>query len=544
MTIQYIALSKLVPSPENVRKTDRLSGIEQLAASIAVHGLLQNLQVKPNAKGQFEVVAGQRRLAALRLMAKQKKIDADFPVPCNPLDGDNAAEISLAENEIRQAMHPADRFDAFKALADQGMSDEDIAARFGLSVQVVRQRLKLSHVSRKLIALYRKGGMTLECLMAFAVSDDHKQQEKVWKDLPEWSQQDTDAIRAVLTEAHIEGDSKLARFVTLAAYESAGGAVPRDLFDQDNPGWIADPALLNRLAAEKPEREAEAVRAQGWKWVEIMPDLSWDTLRSLDRIHPTPTKAQQEALDKLHRQSDEAEGDEDACDELSAKIDALESEIAFTAAEKAKSGVIVSIDHEGGLEITPGLVRPEDDEPRKKKAEGDSDAANVPPCFSVKLTEDPTAHRTAALQAMLTDNPKVALAAVTHALAMGVFYRHEDNLSSLRIAPRVVSLDRSAECIAATPAHKALDGDVRGGDGAATTAMVLRQVVCHAEVQAAARFLGSCWPCVFRVALEGITITSWAQSVRVNRSVALGVSDRRPGPAGGVLRQRRPRYRW
>jgi ParB family transcriptional regulator, chromosome partitioning protein len=140
MNIQNIPLSKLVPSPDNVRKTDRLSGIEQLAASIAVHGLLQNLQVKPNAKGQFEVVAGQRRLAALRLMAKQKKIDADFPVPCNPLDGDNAAEISLAENEIRQAMHPADRFDAFKALADQGMSDEDIAARFGVSVQVVRRR--------------------------------------------------------------------------------------------------------------------------------------------------------------------------------------------------------------------------------------------------------------------------------------------------------------------------------------------------------------------------------------------------------------------
>ena len=39
-------LSKLVPSPDNVRKTDRLSGIEQLAASIEAHGLLQNLQVK------------------------------------------------------------------------------------------------------------------------------------------------------------------------------------------------------------------------------------------------------------------------------------------------------------------------------------------------------------------------------------------------------------------------------------------------------------------------------------------------------------------
>ena len=76
MTIQYLPLSKLVSSPDNVRKTDRLSGIEQLAASIEAHGLLQNLQVKLNDK----VSAGGRRLAALKLMAKQKKIAFDFLV--------------------------------------------------------------------------------------------------------------------------------------------------------------------------------------------------------------------------------------------------------------------------------------------------------------------------------------------------------------------------------------------------------------------------------------------------------------------------------
>ena len=50
MNIQYLPLSKLVPSPDNVRKTDRSNGIEQLAASIEAHGLLQNLQVKPNSE--------------------------------------------------------------------------------------------------------------------------------------------------------------------------------------------------------------------------------------------------------------------------------------------------------------------------------------------------------------------------------------------------------------------------------------------------------------------------------------------------------------
>ena len=104
-----------------------------------------------------------------------------------------------------------------------------------------------------------------------------------------------DSIRDTLTEAHIDADCKLARFVTVEAYQAAGGAVLRDLFDAESAGWITDPALLNRLAAEKLEREAESVRAQGWKWVEIMPDVAWDTLRSFDRIHPTPTEQQQDA---------------------------------------------------------------------------------------------------------------------------------------------------------------------------------------------------------------------------------------------------------
>ena len=457
MTIQYLPLSKLVSSPDNVRKTDRLSGIEQLAASIEAHGLLQNLQAKPSSIGVFEVVAGSRRLAALKLLAKRKKIAPDFLVPCNALDAENPAEISLAENEIRQAMHPADQFDAFKPLADQKMSDEDIAARFGVMVQVVRQRLKLSRVSPKLIALYRKGEMPLDCLMAFAISDDHKQQERIWKDLPAWSRGDADSIRDTLTEAHIDARSNLARFVSVAAYEAAGGAVLRDLFDADSAGWITDPALLNRLVGEKLEQEAASVRAQGWKWVEIVPDVAWDTLRSFDRIEPTPTEKQQDALDKLYAERDKIDDeDSEQAEKLFAKLEKLESEIVFSADDKAKSGAIVSIDQHGELEIIDGLVRQEDRAAaKKKKAEANGEDGNALPCFSSKLVEDLTPHRTAALQAMLADNPKVALAAVVHAMALSVFYDERD-ASRLQITPRVVYLDRHAEGMDGTETAKQL----------------------------------------------------------------------------------------
>ena len=237
MQIETIPLSRLVPSPANVRKAK--TDITGLAASIMAHGLLQNLQVCPNGES-YEVVAGGRRLAALKYLAKQKQIAADHGVACEVRDGPDAAEISLAENEMREAMHPADQFEAFKKLADDGKGEEEIAARFGVTPHIVRQRLKLAVVSPKLIAAYRKGAMTLDCLMAFTVSDDHRAQEKVWAGLPDYARQRPEAIRDALTEKHIAADSKLARFVGMDAYEAAGGAVLRDLFDADNAGWLTD----------------------------------------------------------------------------------------------------------------------------------------------------------------------------------------------------------------------------------------------------------------------------------------------------------------
>jgi ParB-like chromosome segregation protein Spo0J len=85
MKIKNIPLSQLVPSPDNVRKTDRMNGIAGLDANIEAKGLLQNLQVRPAANGTFEVVAGGRRLAALKLLAKKKALAKDAPVACNVL---------------------------------------------------------------------------------------------------------------------------------------------------------------------------------------------------------------------------------------------------------------------------------------------------------------------------------------------------------------------------------------------------------------------------------------------------------------------------
>jgi ParB family transcriptional regulator, chromosome partitioning protein len=94
MTIQMIPLDKLYISPANVRKTGHKDGIDGLANSIHAHGLLQNLAVEQGGEADtFSVLAGGRRLLALQLLAKQKKLPTDWPVPCNLVTpGDLASE--------------------------------------------------------------------------------------------------------------------------------------------------------------------------------------------------------------------------------------------------------------------------------------------------------------------------------------------------------------------------------------------------------------------------------------------------------------------
>ena len=412
------------------------------------------------------------------MLAKQKKIAPDHPVSCEVRDGEDATEISLAENEMREAMHPADQFEAFRKLADDGKGPEEIAARFGTTPKIVGQRLKLAVVSPKLIALYRKEEMTLDCLMAFTVCDDHKQQEKVWAGRPKWGI-DADHIRDALTEKHVAADSRLAQFVGVKAYEKAGGAVLRDLFDDENAGWLTDPALVDRLASDKLEKAAEALRGEGWKWVEIIPDLDWESTKGFAKAEPTrtpPTAAQQKEIDKLtaegnalideHGDEPEDEAAADRLYEIQQRIEELsEGEITWPIDAKANAGVVIGIGHEGELVIRRGLIRPEDKAAARKADKArNGDAAQTgekdetaTSGLSGKLVEDLTAHRTAALQAMLADNPKVALAAVVHALTLGIFYAGSRGDSVLRINPAVVCPDRSAEGIEASKAHKQLE---------------------------------------------------------------------------------------
>jgi ParB/RepB/Spo0J family partition protein len=157
-SVQKIALSqsrdipfnRLMLSQSNVRRIKAGVSIEDLATDIARRTLLQSLTVRPvldesgAETGMFEVPAGGRRYRALELLVRQKRLARTAPIPCVVRTEGLAEEDSLAENVQRAPLHPLDQFRAFLALRERGMSEEEIAAAFFVSVHVVKQRLKLA----------------------------------------------------------------------------------------------------------------------------------------------------------------------------------------------------------------------------------------------------------------------------------------------------------------------------------------------------------------------------------------------------------------
>lgn len=468
MTLQTIPLGKLVPSAANVRKTGGIP-IDSLAASIASSGLLNNLVVRPHLRddgtptGKYEVVAGGRRLAALKRLAKQKRVAKNMAVPCNILEEGNATEVSLAENVIRHAMHPADQFEAYAALADQGLGAEEIAARFGTTDAQVKKLLRLASVSPRLMAAYRDGAITLDHLMAFTVTGDHEAQERVWADGLDRS---PTAIRRALTEAWVDTSDRLARFVGIDAYVAAGGTVMRDLFQEEHEGYLTDRNLLERLVREKLEAMGDELRAEGWQWVEIIPDFGYAAAHGFRHLSPEkhPLSEEDEAeRNALATEYDSLAEDEMGDDAAFERLDAIEARLSeideksvFWPEEvKACAGTVLSISRAGTPEIERGLVRAEpsqqasnDNSPQEKKAR---------PSLPSSLVRELTAHRTAALRAVLADQPEVALDAVVYTLALPILYPHSAVKGCLDISVEQRPLGRDASGIEESPATERTD---------------------------------------------------------------------------------------
>ncbi len=509
-TTVFIPLNKLKKHPRNARKTPHSeASIEAKAASIAAKGILQNLVVEPetNAEGEptgfYFVSIGEGRRLAQMLRVKRKEIKKTEPIRCVIDTANDAAEISLDENVTREDLHPADQFERFRELSDdRGWGAEEIAARFGVTAHVVRQRMRLGAVSPKLMQVYRDGDLTLDQLMAFAITDDHARQEHVYENLS--YNRDPSIIRRDLTKMNVPATDRCAIFVGAQAYTDAGGNIIRDLFSDDRGGFFEDPALLDRLAVEKLEGiAAEVQQAEGWKWSAAY--LDFPHAHGLRRAYRHPVElseadaiaydAAQDELEHLNAEWEDADVDLPA--EVDARLAELQAEVeridakrhAYDPDDIARGGVFVVVAHDGDVRIERGFIRVEDEAPEPEpelaedgettidgvrvngdgeildgddgdelpEPEPEEEAGDAGKPLSDSLIRDLTAHRTLGLRLALGEQPDMALIAVVHALAAQTYYRGGSTAHCLEISPTSNYLAAHADGIEDTAAAKMLN---------------------------------------------------------------------------------------
>jgi ParB family transcriptional regulator, chromosome partitioning protein len=449
------------------------------------------------ARGVHEVCAGGRRLRAMALLVEQGRWAENQPVAVLVVPAEQALMASLIENVEREALNPADEFAAFARLIDGGRSVEDVAAAFGVTPQVVKRRLKLAAVSPALLTLFREGGIGLDCLMVLASIDDPARQEQLWQQLPEWNRS-ADQLRRLLTRGEVESDRDgVAIFVTLPAYEAAGGPLWRDLFSDNGKAYLQDAALLERLALDKLQQPAREVAAEGWKWVDARARYVYEEYvrhgevrraRRAPNADEAARHAQLEAaLEALHARMEamsDDDGDEneyaalEADDErLQAELSAIDEALAvFPADLMAQAGCVVFVGARGTVEVKRGLVRPEDrdavvqaarqatsSEPTTGTALVSLPKGGARAVHSEKLMRSLTAQRVAAIQAELLLRPDVALAALTAHLAAKLLkdgfhqYRGGDDALTVSASETHEGLRRESADMAEAEAWKLME---------------------------------------------------------------------------------------
>ncbi|QRM32944.1 hypothetical protein [Microvirga sp. VF16] len=286
---------------------------------------------------------------------------------------------------------------------------------------------------------------------------------------------------------------KLSHFIR-EEYLAAGGAYESDLFATREQVYLIDKELAYTLAEQKLEGKREAIAAEGWKWITVTPDFSYQTSHHYGRVYPEkvelPAGDQAELdrfnteLETLTAQLEEQDlyGDEDAEDLTEAQAALVESykrvnsaieaiqdrEDAYTDEQKATSGAVITLDHVGEIRIERGLIAPQDraaetrtkDTGKVTQIDGETVATKEveTSTLSAALTEDLTVQRTAALAVELAKRPDVAILATTYSLALQHFYSGYYDASKPISAVQIKreAPPRASDEMAQTPAILAL----------------------------------------------------------------------------------------
>ena len=443
MTIQMIEARHCTLSRLNVRKVPSEPALLfQLMADIEARGVLQNLIGVPVPKksGKYEVIAGGRRLTAVKQLIADGKLPANASVPMLVMDGrDQAAEVSLAENLQREAMNPADACLAFRHCVEvEGAAVEDVARRFGVTTRFIEGRLRLGQLAPPVFEALRNGEISLDAAKAYGVTSDHARQEQVFEAARRFNYA-PHSVRRMMVDDTMSASDRLALMVGRDAYLAAGGRIEADLFGDAGEVWL-DANLVVKLADEKMAAAAASATGYG----SVVPVLGsrpdYDQTRELVAITPARVplsdaeharaeaiEAELETLQAAYDEAEDAAAEEKIqtqFDALEAELDALRNRTAEPDDEtRATATAFLTVTEDGEIAVHPTLYRPRSAAVPKAPEQGGTEADATGDeedhgvALSRSLTDELAVQRRDLLAVHIAHNPGVALDLMIFALA-------------------------------------------------------------------------------------------------------------------------------
>lgn len=155
--IETLPLREIEPDPSQPRKTFEEDSLAELAASIAEHGLLQPIAVRPRLEGGYTIIAGERRWRACRMAGL-----TDVPVIVKDVTDEQAMELALVENLQREDLDPVEEACGIRELVERcGLTQEQAAKRLGKSRSALANSLRLLNLPPQALELLKSGFLTI-----------------------------------------------------------------------------------------------------------------------------------------------------------------------------------------------------------------------------------------------------------------------------------------------------------------------------------------------------------------------------------------------
>lgn len=155
--VETLPLRDIEPDPDQPRKTFGEDGLAELAASIAEHGLLQPIAVRPRISGGYTIIAGERRWRACRMAGL-----TDVPVVVKDVTDEQAMELALVENLQREDLDPVEEACGIRELMERcGLTQEQAAKRLGKSRSALANSLRLLNLPPQALELLKGGFLTI-----------------------------------------------------------------------------------------------------------------------------------------------------------------------------------------------------------------------------------------------------------------------------------------------------------------------------------------------------------------------------------------------